>query len=110
MQPQLVLPGGSQAAAAAAAAAAAPTSRTLRPKGTTFIPQGPTSAGSAEAAQEAALPRVVPAPGTVPGDTEQDGTRSAVGGVFGEEGGSVEVHYGSHLTLLDAANKQATVT
>jgi hypothetical protein len=105
MQPQLVLPEGSQAAAAAG-----PTSRTLKPKGTTSIPQGPTSAGSAEAAQEAALPPVVPAPGTVPGDSEQDGTRSAVGGVFGEEGGSVEVHYGSHLTLLDAANKQATVT
>lgn len=100
LEPQLVLPGSAAATA---------------PKGTTPVPQGPTTAPSAEAAQQAAMPRTVPAPGTGTGTPSAAEARS-VEGAAGREGtaagaantGRVEVHYDSHLTLLDAANKQAT--
>jgi hypothetical protein len=118
--PQLVLPNS------ATATAAATPGPQLRPKSTTPIPQGPTTAPSAEAAQEAALPAVVPAPGTgtvtaagrggvtaaqstaaVAAGAGRQGLGADADGVAGAQG-SVEVHYSSHLTLLDAANRQAT--
>jgi len=61
------------------------------------------------------MPRTVAAPGTATGTPSAAEARSG-GGAAGREGvaagaadsGRVEVHYHSHLTLLDAANKQAT--
>lgn len=128
LQPQLVLPGA-QTASASGAAGALNSKLTnnlgqgssqnlsgpvLSPKGTTAVPQGPTLAPSAEAAPAAALPPVVPTPGTgsKPTTTAMGVDLNASGGLGSgaEEAGNcgVEVHFDSHLTLFDAANKQAT--